>query len=141
MIKSLPFMACLAAVIAFSDQPHSSAQSQYASLFQSVISKQWSGGREGQPKSVTFQQFSVGNPYSYRAYDPLSGGSPDGPGGRNGTVVFPVRATFTVRESYSTSFNYTQRTRSFSCFKTVQQYWTCNAAGGGYESKNWSTPR
>lgn len=142
MTKSLSFAACLAGSLAILIQTSdANAQSQNASLFQSVISKQWSGGSEGQPKSVTFQNFYVGQPYKYRPYDPFSGGSPDGPGGRQGTVVYPVKATFTVRETYSTSLNYSQRTKNFSCFNSVQGYWVCNNTGGSNATKNWSTPR
>lgn len=117
-----------------------SAVAQDASLFQQVIRKSWTGGNEGQPKEVTFQAFSVGSPYSYRPVDPLSGGSPDGPGGRQGTRVYPVRATFTVRETYSNELQYSRRTRDFSCFITVQSYWTCNVVGGGFETQAWRQP-
>lgn len=111
-----------------------------AALFQQVIRESWSKGNEGQPKEVTFQSFSVGSPYSYRPVDSLSGGSPDGPGGRMGTNVYPVRATFTVRETYSTELQYSRRTRDFSCFITAQNYWTCNMVGGGYDTQTWRQP-
>lgn len=89
---------------------------------------------DGQPKEVTFQGCFVGSPRSYT----LS----DGAGGRPGTVVYPVRTTFTVRESYNREFQYSQRIRNFSCFLAEQGYWTCAMRGGGnFETKNWSVPR
>ena len=131
-------MAGMAASLLLAD-PRSAARAQDTALFQQVIRKSWMGGSEGQPKEVTFQSFSVGSPYSYRPVDPLSGGSPDGPGGRLGTKVYPVRATFTVRETYSgqRELVYSRRTRTFSCFITAQNYWTCNIVGGGYDTQTW----
>lgn len=117
------------------------AIAQDAALFQQVIRKSWSSGSQGQPKEVTFQGFSVGSPFAYRPVDPLSGGSPDGPGGRLGTKVYPVRATFTVRETYSDALEYSRRTRDFSCFITAQNYWTCNMTGGGFDTQTWRSPR
>lgn len=117
------------------------AHAQDAALFQQVIRKSWSSGSQGQPKEVTFQSFSVGSPYSYRPVDPLSGGSPDGAGGRLGTRVYPVRTTFTVRETYSNALEYSRRTRDFSCFITAQNYWTCNMVGGGFDTQTWRSPR
>lgn len=117
------------------------ATAQDATLFQDVIRRSWMVGSDGQPKEVTFQTFAVGSPFSYRPVDPLSGGSPDGPGGRMGTKVYPVRTTFTVRETYSTELQYVRRTRDFSCFMTAQSYWTCNMTGGGFGAETWRIPR
>jgi hypothetical protein len=133
-------IALVAATCLLAD-PKASSHAQDAALFQQVIRRSWMSGNEGQPKEVTFQAFSVGSPYSYRPVDPLSGGSPDGPGGRLGTRVYPVRATFTVRETYSTELQYNRRTRDFSCFVTAQNYWTCNIVGGGYDTQTWRQVR
>lgn len=133
-------IAAVAASLLLAD-PQARSHAQDAALFQQVIRRSWMGGNEGQPKEVTFQAFSVGSPYSYRPVDPLSGGSPDGPGGRLGTRVYPVRATFTVRETYSTELQYNRRTRDFSCFVTAQNYWTCNIVGGGYDTQTWRQAR
>lgn len=143
LYRSLPVLQTVMSALALpfivaNMQP--TAYAQDAALFQQVIRESWMKGNEGQPKEVTFQSFSVGSPYSYRPVDPLSGGSPDGPGGRMGTSVYPVRATFTVRETYSTELQYSRRTRDFSCFVTAQNYWTCNMVGGGYDTQTWRQP-
>lgn len=110
------------------------------SELKTVIRDQWIKGSEGQPKEVSFQNFSIGLPYLYRSVDPLSGGSPDGDGGRKGDTVFPVRTTFTVRETFPGKISYSQRTRDFSCFLDSWRSWKCNVVGGGFETKSWSTP-
>lgn len=132
--------AGLVAIAALGSSLHLPAAAQDASLFQDVLRRSWSGGSNGQPKEVTFQSFFVGQPFAYRPGS-MPYGSPDGPGGRIGTKVYPVRTTFTVRETYSTELQYAQRTRDFSCFLTAQNYWTCNMTGGGFETKNWSVRR
>lgn len=107
---------------------------------QNVISRQETGGSDGQPKKVTFQTFSIGRPRQFTTN--LNGQwYPDGPGARPGTVVYPVVTTYTVQSTYRDSLQFTQKPdQRFSCFVSVQNYWACNKNGGTYNWKNWSVP-
>ncbi|HVX28592.1 MAG TPA: hypothetical protein VHB70_19740 [Parafilimonas sp.] len=79
--------------------------------------------REPQPGedgrvTVTFQNFSIGQPHAYRDYED--------PSEAKGTTIYPVNATFTTCTDYNTRIVTLKRERAFSCYKNTAGEWVCD---------------
>ena len=118
--------------------PSAQGTSSLAGTFQQIIRRQLLIGTR--PKQATFESFSVGAPYSYR-FNNLAGSSPDGPFGRLGTTVYPVKTTYVVKESYVDADEFVRKTRNYSCFVSVNNEWICNMTAGGAGDQFWRAPR
>jgi hypothetical protein len=108
-------------------------------IFKSLILAQYvhkSKSEQDPTSTVTFQTFKIGATHTWRAG--LGGYSSDGPGGRAGTIVYPVNAVFTVCTDVPgykpTGFRGWIKTRqddnNFSCFKNEFGEWQCNMGRG-----------
>lgn len=86
--------------------------------------------------TVTFQTLKVGATHGWR--HGIGGESPDGPGGRAGTIIYPVKAVYTVCTDvpgYKPSgfrgwIKTRQDTNTFYCFKNQFGEWQCNLGEG-----------
>jgi hypothetical protein len=108
-------------------------------IFKSLILAQYvhkSQSEQDPTATVTFQTFKIGATHTWRAG--LGGYSTDGPGGRAGTIVYPVKAVFTVCTDvpgYKPSgfrgwIKTRQDNNEFSCFKNEFGEWQCNMGAG-----------
>ncbi len=104
-------------------------------IFKGLILDQYvhkSKSEQDPTTTVTFQTLKIGATHSWRPG--VGGYSPDGPGGRAGTTVYPVKAVFTVCTDvpgYKPSgFRGWTRTRqddsTFYCLKNQFGEWQCN---------------
>ncbi len=86
--------------------------------------------------TVTFQTFKVGATHAWRSG--VGGYSPDGPGGKAGTTVYPVKAVFTVctdvpgykPSGFKGWIKTRQDNNNFYCFKNQFGEWQCNLGEG-----------
>ncbi|HRH45707.1 MAG TPA: hypothetical protein PKY82_28965 [Pyrinomonadaceae bacterium] len=98
---------------------------------------------EHQPKeerdfttTVTFQSFKSGATHKWRSGG--GGESPDGPGGRAGITIYPIKVVFTVCSDYPgyapTGFRGEiqryQDDTTFNCLKNEFGEWQCNLGDG-----------
>lgn len=96
--------------------------------------------------TVTFQTLKLGATHVWR--HGVGGESPDGPGGRAGTTVYPVKAVYTVCTDvpgYKPSgfrgwIKTRQDNNNFYCFKNQFGEWQCNL-GEGTMGEEKSTPK
>jgi hypothetical protein len=119
-----------------SDEVKGTSQSD---VFKSLILAQYvhkSTSEQDPTATVTFQTFKVGATHTWRAG--VGGYSSDGPGGRSGTIVYPVKAVFTVCTDvpgYKPSgfrgwIKTRQDSNTFYCLKNQFGEWQCNMGEG-----------
>lgn len=119
-----------------SDEVNGKTQSD---IFKSLILAQYvhkSKSEQDPTATVTFQTFKVGATHTWRAG--VGGYSSDGPGGRAGTIVYPVKAVFTVCTDvpgYKPSgfrgwIKTRQDSNTFYCLKNQFGEWQCNMGEG-----------
>jgi hypothetical protein len=92
------------------------------------------------PSTITFHTFTIGKPRPYRL--PIPGayetGSPDGPGGRVGTLVYPVKTTYTrvldypgyPPSGYKGRIDTIEYDCTYWCFQNPKGEWLANQAAG-----------
>jgi hypothetical protein len=108
-------------------------------IFKNLILGQYvhkSTSEQDPTATVTFQTFKVGATHAWRTG--VGGESPDGPGGRAGTTVYPVKAVFTVctdvpgykPSGFKGWIKTRQDNNNFYCFKNQFGEWQCNMGEG-----------
>jgi hypothetical protein len=93
-------------------------------------------GEQDFTATVTFQTFKLGATHKWRPG--VGGESPDGPGGRAGTTIYPVKAVYTVcadhpgyaPTGYRGTIEKRQDDNNFYCFKNQFGDWQCNLGEG-----------
>ncbi len=88
------------------------------------------------PATINFKSFQIGASRPYRMPEAwaYNTGSPDGPGGREGTTVYPVHARFTVcvdypgypKNGYMGRLAVKELDNTYWCFKNAFGKWQCN---------------
>jgi hypothetical protein len=137
------------AVTCPTEPPAKTRPSAMENTFKALIRARYEQKPEG-PRSktttVTFQSFKLGATHSWR---PGQGGeSPDGPGGNLGTIVYPVKADYTVcsdypgyePSGYRGELQIAENSNTFYCFKDQFGEWKCNL-GEGKNGKPKSVPK